>query len=340
MSCRFCLFLLCLLLIGPPANALCHWAVEVTPPPGVPPCSGYQDSRQQPWPRLPTDTEIGSAKEEYLSYLLAEEGDERRRIDSVQMVKFHTCEGTWVNHVDMEVKYSWWWESISGEGEWQPSVAYTFLIYDPGRDRFEFVLDIGVSPYFLGFITNAVQGFATGSCSSGGGTVSPPASGGSASPDSDDTSWIVIIGAIAIIGGGLAIGAKKLAGGKKEKPSEEKKKKKEPEKVRYILQLSADHLTVTPDSAAPLKVTAWKIVGERPPAPAPEAAITLTIPAGNEGLSLRPASGAGSVEASIALISQVAQSPVPITVTASAGKSSVTSQVMVEIPAEYVMEFF
>jgi len=341
MSCRTWLFLLCVLLVITPANALCHWAPEVTPPPGVPPCSGSYDSRQQPWPRLPTDTEIETAKEEYLSYLLAGEGDERRRIDTVQMAKYHTCEGTWINHVDMEVKYSWWWESVTGEGEWQPSADYTFLIYDPGHNRFEFVLDIGVSPYFLGFITNAVQGFATGSCSKGGGAVPPTVSGGSVTPESDDNSWVVIIGAIAVIGGGLAIGARKLAGGKGEKDTGEKKKKeKEPGKVRYILQLSNDRVTVTPDSNARLKVTAWKIVGENPPAPAPEAAISLTIPAGSEGLSVQPASGTGSMETSIALVSQVAKSPVPITVTATAGKSSVTAQVTVEIPAEYLMEFF
>ncbi|HPA07893.1 MAG: hypothetical protein KA094_01430 [Methanoregulaceae archaeon] len=340
MSCRTWLFLLCFLLVITPANALCHWAPEVTPPPGVPPCRGYPDSLQQPWPRLPTDTEIETAKEEYLAYQL--EGSERRRIDSVVVAKYHTCEGTWINHVDMEMKYSWWWESVTGEGEWQPSTAYTFLIYDPARNRFEFVLDIGMSPYFLGFITNPVQGFATGSCSSGGGAVVPTVSGGSVAPESDDNSWVVIIGAIAVIGGGLAIGAKKLAGGKGEKDTREKKKKekKEPEKVRYILQLSTDRVTVTPDSAASLKVTAWKIVGTSPPAPAPEAAITLTVPAGNEGLSVQPASGTGSVEASVALVSQVAKSPVLITVTASAGKSSVSAQVTVEIPAEYLMEFF
>jgi hypothetical protein len=321
-----------------PTSALCHWAPEVTPPQGVPPCSGYLDSHQQPWPRLPTDAEIETAKGDYLAYLL--EGDEVRRIDEVKVVKYHTCEGTWVNHVDMEVKYSWWWVSISGEGEWKPLVDYTFLIYDPAHNRFEFVLDIGVSPYFLGFITNAVQGFATGSCSSGGGAV-PTSSGGSVSPESDDNSWIVIIGAIAVIGGGLAIGAKKLAGGKGKPDSGDKKKKeKEPEKVRYILQLSTDHLTITPEAPAHLKVTAWKIVGENPPAPAPEAGITLTVPAGNEGLLVQPVSGNGSVETSVALVSQIAKSPVLITVTASAGKSSVSAQVTVEIPAEYLMEFF
>ena len=338
MSCRTGLVFFCLFLIIIPANALCHWSPEGTRPPGVPPCSGYQDSHQQHWPRLPTDTEITTAKEEYLSYLLYKQDDSQRRIDSVQIAKFHTCEGTWVNNVDMEVKYSWWEES---KGEWQSWVDYTFLIYDPGRNHFEFVLTHIPSPYFLGFYTNAVQGFATGSCSQEGGAVPPTVSGGSLPPEPDDNSWIVIIGAIAVIGGGLAIGAKKLAGGKGEKTSGEKKKKeKEPEKVRYILQLSSDRLTVTPDSTGHLKVTAWKIVGESPLAPAPEAALTLTVPAGNDALSVRPNSGTGSVDAIVALVDQVAKSPVPITVTAAAGKSSVSSQVMVEIPHEYLMEFF
>ena len=153
----------------------------------------------------------------------------------------------------------------------------------------------------------------------------------------EDNTWIVIIGVLVVLGGGLALGIKKFS---THKVSEKEEEKNEKEQTRYILQLSTDHVTVTPDSPARLNVTAWKIVGSRSPAPAPEAAITLTVAAGNEGLSVSPSSGTGSVQVTISLVSQVAKSPVLVTVTASAGKSSVSSQVVVDIPAEYLMEFF
>ncbi|HUU75691.1 MAG TPA: hypothetical protein VMW63_06330 [Methanoregulaceae archaeon] len=175
------------------------------------------------------------------------------------------------------------------------------------------------------------------SCGSGG-------TGSDTTPPGDDNTWIVIVGALVIIGGGLAVGAKVL-GKSKEKGTEpvtpgKKKEKKEKEQVRYILQLSADHLTVTKDAPAHLTVTAWKISGNTPPAPAPEAALTLTVPADDKGLSVQPASGNGSVTSGVSLVSQVSKNPVTITVTASAGKSSVSAQVTVEIPADYVIEFF
>jgi hypothetical protein len=342
MSCRTWLTFICLLMIIASAEGLCHWDVEVTPAPGMERCRGNYDSRQNPWPRLPTDAEIETAKEDYLAFLM--EGDDQRRIDGVNVAKFHTCEGSWVNRVEMQVDWSWWWSSIAaepGEGEWKPAISYTFLVYSPGSDEFEFVATTIPSVYFLGMSGDTVQGFATGSCSGGGTTGS---SGGSSPPESDDgLPWVVIVGALAVLGAAGFAGAKLLGGKKKTaaagKP-EEKKKKKEQEKVRYILQLSTDRLTVTADATAHLTVTAWKIIGDTPSAPAPEAAITLTIPPEDRGLSVQPPSGQGTVEASVSLVSQVSRNPVTITVTASAGKSSISSTVTVEIPADYVMEFF
>jgi hypothetical protein len=235
----------------------------------------------------------------------------------------------------MKVDASWWWESSTGmEGEWRPGSESSFLIYTPGRNAFEFVFTHVPSAYFSGMYSDTVQGFSTGACSLGSTGTGP------APPPEDETPWTVIIGAGALIGAGLVLGAKKLGAKGKPAPDDKKKEEREEEKVRYILQLSTDHLTVTPETAARLKVTAWKVVGTRPPAPAPEAAIALSVPAGNEGLSVRPASGTGSVEAVVALTSAVSTSPVVITVTASVGKSAESAPVTVEIPAEYLMEFF
>jgi hypothetical protein len=97
---------------------------------------------------------------------------------------------------------------------------------------------------------------------------------------------------------------------------------------------------VTPDARASLTVTTWKIVGDNPPVPAPEAAITLTVPPGNGGLSVAPAAGQGSLTATLSLAAPVERSPVLLTVTAAVGKSAESAQVRVDIPQEYIMEFF
>lgn len=330
------LVLISLLLIVTPACAVCYWDPEPAPPPGETPCTGDRDSSQNHWTRLPSDAEIGNAKEEYLSYLVKNDGT-GQRIDEVTVAKYHVCEGgSWVNHVEMEVDASWYWQSSSGtESEWRPYTSDTFLIYNPGRDTFEFAWTRVSSPYFSGLYTGTVQGFATGACSTGSTRT-----GSSPQPDDDNNTWIVIIGAAAIIGAGAVIGAKKLGAKGKTIPEKKKKEENGEEKVRYILQLSSDHLTVTPDTPASLKVTAWKVIGTRPPAPAPEAAITLAAPAGGGGLSIQPASGTGSVEVVIALANGVRTSPVIITVTAAVGKSAESAPVTVDIPAEYLMEFF
>lgn len=155
-------------------------------------------------------------------------------------------------------------------------------------------------------------------------------------------SWIVLIGALVVIGAGIGIGAQVLGRQKAKRaaPRGKKEQKEDKEKVRYILQLSSDHVTVTPDSPALLRITTWKVIGENPPVPAPEATITLTVPPGTEGLSVSPASGAGFIETRIYLSSPIGKSPVFLTVSASVGKSSESTQVRVEIPKEYIMEFF
>ncbi|MEM2124275.1 MAG: hypothetical protein QXL43_02935 [Methanolinea sp.] len=153
----------------------------------------------------------------------------------------------------------------------------------------------------------------------------------------------MVIGALVVIGAGIGIGAQVVGRQKAKRAASSRKreqKKEEEENVRYILQVSADHVTVTPDSPALLRVTTWKIVGESPPVPAPETTITITVPPGSEGLSVSPSTGAGSVESGISISSPVEKSPVLLTVTAAVGTSSVSTQVRVEIPREYIMEFF
>jgi hypothetical protein len=345
MHSRTWLTLFCLFLIVASAGAVCWGDAEIAPPSGFPDCPGsFADSYQEHWPRLPTDTEIGTAKEDYLTYL--QDQNTKIRIDDVKIVKYHYCEGDWTNHGDMRVQYSWWWTSTTGEGAWQSDSKDASLIYLPGTKTFEFAVNHVPSPYFSFNGAGFTQGFATGPCSRGTG-VTPTTSGGAAKPPADDEEfpWVVVIGALGALGVAGIAGAKVL-GGKKEslKPAPsgkktEKKDEKKEEEVSYILQLSADRLLVTPDQPATLTVTVWKRTGERAPVPAPEASVTIGNPAGS-GLSVSPSTGGSPLSARIAAAGEPAGSPVVLEVTATAGMTSKKAVVTVEVTGKADMEFF
>ncbi len=136
------------------------------------------------WPRLPTDAEIESAKEDYLAML--QEGETKVRIDDVKVGQFHTCNGNWTNHVEMRVEYSWWWTSTTGEGEWKSETADTFLVYTPGSKSFEFVLTRGPSAYFSGMYGDPPSGFARGSCADAPASATPTRASPTTTPPQDD----------------------------------------------------------------------------------------------------------------------------------------------------------
>lgn len=71
----------------------------------------------------------------------------------------------------------------------------------------------------------------------------------------------------------------------------------------------------------------------------PEAALILMVP-DDEGLSIQPESGNRSVDAAFSLISRVSKNPVIINAKAMVGRRSVSAWVTVEIPNDYLMEFF
>jgi len=341
MDRRAGLCLLCLLLIAPAANALCHWDPEVTPPPGLTECTGSYDSVQKPWPRLPTDAEIDSAKEAYVTYLQ----EQNKRIDEVEVVKFHTCEGRWVNHVEMEIHWSWWWESITGgEGEWKNDVSHTFLTYTPEKEAFEFVLTFSPSPFFSGMYGDPPMGFALGDCADAPATASTAQGSPTPAPPEDDGEipWVVVVGALAVLGAAGFAFAKLLGGRKKtgKKDNKEEKKKEEPEeKVTYILQLSSDRLVVGPEQPAPLSVSVWKREGNSAPQPAPGASITITAPP-SSGILVGPPAGASPLTTTVSAEGAAPSTPVILEVVASVGGTSTRATVTVEVTGESRMEFY
>jgi hypothetical protein len=174
---------------------------------------------------------------------------------------------------------------------------------------------------------------------------SPPPTQTPPPPDGDNT-WILVIGAIGAIGVGAVVGAK-LLGGKKPAPvtrettgqkEEKKKEKKKEESVTYILQLSANKLSVTAEQSASLTVTVWKKVGENPPVPEPGAVVTVENPA-NSGLSVSPSSGNSPLQSEVVLAGETKEPTVTLGITATAGGSIKKAEVTVTIESAMQVGF-
>jgi|GEM_PF-1668789 len=176
------------------------------------------------------------------------------------------------------------------------------------------------------------------------GSSPPPTQ---APPPDGDGTWILVIAAIGVLGVGAVIGAK-LLGGKKPAPvtpgtaseggEKEKKEKKKEEPVTYILQLSANHVSVTPDEPASLTVAVWKKVGDRPPVPEPGAVVTVENPA-DSGLSVTPSTGNSPLQAEIALAGEMKRPSVQLGITATAGGTMRKAEVTVDVSSKTRIEF-
>ena len=338
----FCL--LCLVLIAPSAHALCHWDPDTTPQPGIRECEGSHEDYDPEWPRLPTDAEIESAKEDFLAELQG--GETKTRVDDVKVVTFHTCSGNWTNQVEMRVGFTTWWESITGEGKWVQGYTETFLVYTPSMKAFEFVQTHVPSAYFSGMYGDPPQGFARGPCANVPATVSTVRAGPAttaAPDDGGDVPWVVVIGALAVLVAAGFTGAKVLGGkgkiGERRDKKEEKKSEDPEEKVSYILQLSSDRLVIGPDQLAPLTVSVWKRTGDGAPHPAPGASITVTAPL-SSGVLVSPPAGASPLMTTVSSDSEPPSSAVILEVVASVGGTSTRATVTVEVTGEADMEFY
>jgi len=160
-------------------------------------------------------------------------------------------------------------------------------------------------------------------------------------PPEGDNTWIVVVGVIGVLGAGAVAGAK-ILGGKKPateapgKGSEKEKKKKEP--VTYILQLSANHLSVTSEQPASLSVAVWKKEGDKPPLPEPGAVVTVTNPPGS-GLSVTPSTGNSPLQAVVAQAGDEKEPSVVLGITASAGGTTKKAEVTVDVSSRTKIEF-
>ncbi|MDQ7821393.1 MAG: hypothetical protein RDV48_01225 [Candidatus Eremiobacteraeota bacterium] len=159
--------------------------------------------------------------------------------------------------------------------------------------------------------------------------------------------WVIVAGGAAAVAAAAAAIKKALeAAAKAKKPAKkddreppEKKEKKKKQK-HYILQLSSQSLEVANEKPASLRVAAWEVDESGSYMPAGSASLRITVPPQASFLRVSPASGTGSLDASVALAETPGENAVELTVTGSAGNVTTQASVKVTIKAECEMEFF
>ncbi|MFW6115628.1 MAG: hypothetical protein ACOC7Y_01040 [Chloroflexota bacterium] len=104
----------------------------------------------------------------------------------------------------------------------------------------------------------------------------------------------------------------------------------EPE-TRYVVQVSSQEVTVSPKEPASLALKAWKTVGGRPWAPAPEVDIGLDFQPPVPGLEVSPERGSGEMQADISVDEDVLAGVRTLVVTGIAPEARTSAQVQVEV---------
>ena len=162
-------------------------------------------------------------------------------------------------------------------------------------------------------------------------------------PPEPELPWIVIVGGLAAVAAAAAIIAKSVKGKPEQKGP---KKKAQPSPIRYILQLNTNKVRIMPGNPVGVTITAWKVVGDSPPVPAPEASIEFLPPHDMPELQITPIRGFGSLESIFSVRKGTGEAAVKgprtakVTVSAAADKTSTRAEIEVELTGVYSIEFY
>jgi len=162
-------------------------------------------------------------------------------------------------------------------------------------------------------------------------------------PPEPEIPWVVIVGGLAAVAAAAAIIAKAVKGKPEQKGP---KKKAQPSPIRYILQLSTNKVRIMPGNPVGVTITAWKVVGDSPPVPAPEASIEFLPPHDMPELQITPIRGSGSLESMFSVRKETGEAAAKgprtakVTVTAAADKTSTRAEIEVELTGVYSIEFY
>ena len=339
------LFLLLFITIMIPANAVCWAGTMYEEESGLLKCTGtlnkYENGKAS-WPRLPTNTEIESARQDFEQYWRAQKQKNPAYFGELPTYitkKRHECKnGIPINNVNVIGVRDDYFDDGYG------------LVYNPSRDNFEFLVSFNpplVHPiselnnydYFNGWATESTCGYK--------------GPGSSQVPPEDNIPWVVVIGAIGALGVAAVAGAKVL--GKKppapQKPSTPREKEKEKKKpVQYILQFLPEslaktavagvvHLQAGPGESASFTVVVKKRLQDGTITSAPEAQISIVPKPGTEGISVAPSRGSGQVSCTVSVDKNVTAETGELVVSVTGAGGGFSTNVIVDIDQNYRVEF-
>ena len=140
----------------------------------------------------------------------------------------------------------------------------------------------------------------------------------------------VLITAIANI---LAINRKKR--------TEAKKPDQDPDEVvGYVLQLSADTVTVSSQQPGQLSAAVWQVMASGATRAAMDASIEVDVPAwAVEFLRMQPISGTGRIDGTLSITKSPASQEVSMTVRASGPKGGASATVKIMVQLDYDIDF-
>lgn len=101
--------------------------------------------------------------------------------------------------------------------------------------------------------------------------------------------------------------------------------------VHYVVQVSSQSVTVTPERGAELAIKAWKSVDGRPWAPAPEVQIALSFSPPDPLVRVAPAQGSGEMRATISADALAAAGMRTLTIVGVAPAARTSAQVHVDV---------
>jgi hypothetical protein len=148
-------------------------------------------------------------------------------------------------------------------------------------------------------------------------------------PDPDDGSWVLAVGGLGALAAVMIAAVQKM----KNRP----KKEKEPPRTKYVLQLSKNEVTISPDKKDSFLAKAWIVDETGRYAPVPSASITLSCPVG--GISVSPQSGLGEVRVTVSVTKPLTVQTAVIIVQGQAGGTGISGRVNVKIESELMVGF-
>ena len=101
--------------------------------------------------------------------------------------------------------------------------------------------------------------------------------------------------------------------------------------IHYVVQVSSQSVTVTPEQSGTLAIKAWKSVDGAPWTPAPEVRIALSMSPDSTDLQLSPRNGTGEMQVTLTAEETATAGMRTLTITGTAPAARTSAQVQVDV---------